>query len=329
MERWFDLNGSAVRVNAEGEDLVRPLLLYLEELSSSPAASPDFSFTLSRSEHLPDPPPGSETLSEGMLPEGRAGRLLAAGDTQWFLLPGELALAMDRIRGHALFVVRPGRESLIGGTAALQAISAALVQSGQHLIHGAALCLPRAERAMLLIAPSGVGKTTSSLALALAGFGLLTDDAAVLDTRQIAQSGKARVWGLPRPLKVHRHTAELLPAVKPLLRGAWDANGEQGLHRSRLPGVIALPPARAVELAAVVLLGQRVEGAHIVRRAQRSEILLKTATDNVFRGPRSVTDNDVNRFRAIASAIGAAAGYQLNVGSDLATLGEALISGLQ
>jgi hypothetical protein len=182
---------------------------------------------------------------------------------------------------------------------------------------------------MLLIAPSGVGKTTSSLALALAGFGLLTDDAAVLDTRPIAQSGKARVWGLPRPLKVHRHTAELLPAVKPLLRGAWDANGEQGLHRSRLPGVIALPPARAVELAAVVLLGQRVEGAHIVRRAQRSEILLRTATDNVFRGPRSVTDNDVNRFRAIASAIGAAAGYQLNVGSDLKTLGEALISGLQ
>jgi hypothetical protein len=324
MERWFDLNGARLKVVAEGADLVRPLLLYLEELSAGPAAAADFTLTLARSTHPEPPPSNAEVLSEGMLPERRVGRLAALNGHQWLSLAGELGLMIDTSARRARIEVLPGREPLVGGTAALHALAVALSACGQHLIHGAALRRPHTDRGFLLLAPSGVGKTTTALSLALSGFGLLTDDAAVLDTAGLARGQPARIWGLPRPLKVHRNTAELLPAIKPLMSDAWDSNGEQGLMRGDLGRALAVPPARPIDLSAIVLLGPRVSGDHLIRPARRSEVLVKTATDNVFRAPRSVLADDVRRFGAIAAAVAATSGYELNVGSRLDTLGAAL-----
>src|SRR5690606_27351699 len=116
------------------------------------------------------------------------------------------------------------------------ALYAMLHVTGQMLVHAAALRLPDADAALVLFAPSGAGKTTTSLALALQGFGLLTDDATVLSGGD--RSTAACVWGLPRPPKVHRNTAELLPALGKLLGPKWNADGEQALSPEVLRSAI-------------------------------------------------------------------------------------------
>ena len=41
-------------------------------------------------------------------------------------------------------------------------------------------------------------------------------------------------WGLPRDLKVHRNTAEMMPWLKPYLKGKWNDEGEQAVTRAAL-----------------------------------------------------------------------------------------------
>jgi len=208
----------------------------------------------------------------------------------------------------------PGSEGLIGGTAGILAIEAAAGVSGQVLVHAASLVLPGRDAAIMVFARSGAGKTTAALALAVAGFGFLTDDAVFL-----AAGPPHTVWGLPRPLKVHVRTARMLPAVGALLTGEWDAEGEQALSRVALASLAPVPPARPVPLAAIILLGARAP-AHRMAPAGRADILVRLAADNVSRGPRGVLAPEMQRFDATARAIAATKVYELNVGDDPASL---------
>ena len=328
MERWFDLNGANLRVQSEDGPLLQPMLHYLEGMAAEPATSADFTLTLERSGTPPDAPPEADLFYEGMLPEGLIGRFYLLDDVRWITIPGEISLVVDKPSREARIIVRRGREALVSGTAAIHAIAAALAECRQHLIHGAAIRLPAEDKAFLLLAPSGVGKTTSALALALDGFGLLTDDAAVLDVDRLASGERPRIWGLPRPLKVHQRTAAMLPRVGSVLGDKWDSAGEQPLMRDALRTIVEVPDVKPFPLAAIVILSSRVQGDHVIRPMKRSEILVRTATDNVFRGPREVLAGDVQRFQAISSAIAIADGYELNVGSNLHTLGSTVASAL-
>ena len=56
-------------------------------------------------------------------------------------------------------------------------------------------------------------------------------------------SGEALAWGLPRHVKVHRKTAEMIPLVSPCLGPAWDRNGEQAVSLERLREIMRVEDA--------------------------------------------------------------------------------------
>ena len=55
-------------------------------------------------------------------------------------------------------------------------------------------------------------------------------------------------WGLPRDLKVHRNTAEMMPWLKPYLIGKWNDEGEQAITRAALSGRILSRQPRVAPL---------------------------------------------------------------------------------
>jgi hypothetical protein len=316
------LHGAAIRVHGPPEH-VRRLDRQLAPLRA-PAVpgAPVFTLTIAPQEADPDPA-GALPLAEGPLPEGPAARLFAAADGLLLVVPGRLSLRIAGTEGR--MAVAPGGESLVGGSPGIVAIEAAAGLAGQALVHAAALTLPGRDEALLLAAPSGAGKTTAALALALGGFGLLSDDAAMLRPTPAGMT----VWGLPRALKVHRATLRLLPALAPLLGEAWDAAGEQALPRERLAGLVPLPQPQPVPLGAVVVVGPR-RGApgHEVRPLPRAEALLRLAPDNLGRGPAGLPETDRRRWAALSSAVASARCLELRAGTDLDALPWAVLRGL-
>lgn len=319
-EAW--LHGAALRVVAAPEHAQR-LDPYLAPLRGPvPAGAPVFTLTIAAQDADPDPQ-GALPLAEGPLPEGPEARLFSTADGLLLLVPGRLSL---RVSGQAAHIgVVPGGESLIGGTPGIVAIEAAASLAGQALVHAAALTLPGRDSALLLAAPSGAGKTTSALALALGGFGLLTDDAAMLRPTPAGVT----VWGLPRGLKVHRATLGLLPALAPLLGDVWDAAGEQPLPRARLAGLVPLPEASPVPVGAVVFVGSRRSApGHELRPLPRAEVLLRLAADNLGRGPAGLPATERRRWAVLSAAVAGARCVELRAGTDLDALPAAVLAGI-
>jgi hypothetical protein len=328
VQRSFDLNGALVRIETSDAGLIAPLLPYLGELGSAPQAeAAAFHVTIARGRPQ-EVPSAARLLNDGRLPEGTPHRLSVDGDTRWLIVPDRLSLRFSTAGRMAHMQVAPGAETLIGGSAGIVLIETALASSQQTLVHAAALRLPQREAAVCVLAPSGTGKTTTSLALALQGFALMADDATVLTPPGGASGAERRVWGLPRPLKVHRRTAELLPQVGRLLGNAWNAEGEQGVSGTALRSVIEVLPPRPVPLAAFIALSARVVGEHRVRPMSKSDLLVRFAGDNVSRSPYGVLDDDLVRYRNIAGAVAETPALELNVGSRLESLSASVLASL-
>lgn len=328
MESWFDLNGALLRVDAGDAELEMPLLTYLEELRTNAHGEPPaFKFTIRRGTPRTEPAM-ARLLCEGPLPEAPISRLSAVGERRLFVIPDRISLEYSIADRFAYMHAAPGHEALVGGTAAIHAIHAALLATGQTLVHAAALRLPRQDKAILIFAPSGAGKTTTSLALALQGFGLMSDDASVLADCSRASANSTFVWGLPRPPKLHKRTAEMLPEIGRLAGPNWNGDGEQGLVNSALRSVVELIPGEAFPLAALVLLGRRATGPHLLRPVPKADILVHFAADNVSRLPEGVVSEDLARYHRFVSLAKATPAYELNVGSNLSTLGETIAAAL-
>jgi len=327
MATWYDLNGILLRIDAEDAALEAPLQIYLEELRTAPRdEAPGFTFIVERgAPHIE--PAEARLLCEGPLPDGPNCRMSADGHKRWFIVPDRLSLEYSTPGSSARFRVAPGHEPLVGGSAAIHAIYAALFATGQTLVHAAALRLPQRNAALVLFAPSGAGKTTTSLALALQGFGLLTDDASVL-TGSGASADQTFVWGLPRPPKVHQRTAEMLPEIGRLTGPKWNADGEQSLRQQALKSVVELIPGQSYPLTALVLLGKRATGAHVFRPMRKADLFVHFAHDNVSRSPLGVLSDDLARYHRFIGLVASTPAYELNVGGDLTTLGATIAAAL-
>jgi hypothetical protein len=321
VERWFDLNGAPMRVEAPDAALIAPLLPYIGPLGAAPQPeSAHFHVTVVR-ETPQAAPAGARLINDGPLPEGTPHRLSVDGDTRWLVVPDRLSLRFSKAKRSARVQVAPGAEALVGGSAGIVLIEGVLA--------AAQLRLPQREAAVCLLAPSGTGKTTTSLALALQGFGLMADDATVLTAPGGASGAeRRRAWGLPRPLKVHQRTAELLPQVGRLLGPIWNVEGEQGLSGTALQSVIDVLPPRPVPLAAFIALGPRVEGEHRVCPISKSDLLVRFAGDNVSGSPYGVLEDDLARYQSIARAVAETPALELNIGSCLDSLSACILAAL-
>ena len=139
MANWFNLNGALLRIDAEDPALVKPLLIYLDELSiQSSERTPDFRLVLERG--LPQPPPPEAKFLYGRRwPEGLDCQYSALGTRRFLLVPEQLSLEYSTQDGIAKMRAAPGHERFIGATAGIYAIYAALFATRQTLIHAAAL----------------------------------------------------------------------------------------------------------------------------------------------------------------------------------------------
>jgi len=323
MANWYDLNGALLRIDAEDEALETPLDIYLEELRTDALDEiTDFTLAIARGQP-PSPPAEAHVLFKGSVPEAEICILSSHGDRRWFFIPNRISLEYSISERSAQMVAAPGYEWFTGATAAIQAIYAALCATGQALVHAAALSVPGINEGFILFAPSGAGKTTTALALAVQGFGLLTDDAAVVTDRPTAKS-RVSVWGLPRPPKVHRRTAEMLPMIGRLLGSKWNSEGEQSVSKNALKSVIDFIPGRSFPLSALILLGNRVVGEHRLEPMRKADLLIHLAKDNISRSPLGVLNDDLERFQRFVGLVASMPAYRLNVGSDLSTLGRTI-----
>ena len=154
------------------------------------------------------------------------------------LVHDHLVVSTDRKRRHIAVAVRPGREKALHASPSIRIITEIISASGLHLIHAACLLFPSQDEALVMFAPSGTGKTTTSLALARSGWRLFGDDATLLEL----DGGSPRVWALPRGLNVHQRTVQLLPWLSPAIK-PWRDREEQGVALETIAPLIAVARA--------------------------------------------------------------------------------------
>ena len=268
IQKFFDLQGASLRVSA-----IQPVLvdfygrIFAGRSRPLPTAPLAYGLTIASVEPLAMPAE-TEALYEGpILNEGEAsfwqgpeGRILA--------FPGIISLTLSDRAREATIIVAPGAEERITMTCGQLALQAALLAAGQFLIHAAGLTLPDG-RVALIFGRSGAGKTTSTLALAAGGLGLCSDDAMACNV----SGDRPTAWGMPRNLKVHRRTAEMLPWVQPLLSGEWSTEDERPVTLAALRTTVSVESIAAREIAAIFVLERSGAVASRCEPVSKAEVL--------------------------------------------------------
>lgn len=309
--RNFDLMGPVLRVEADDERLIGRFAALLRGLDIETDREP--AFTLTIREGAPELIPASATIVyEG--PVFWEGECKYAADDGLLHLsfPDRLSLVVDTGCKAAEIKVAADSVSRVGATAGMLAVDAAIDASGQFLLHAAGLTLPGSESQVLVFAQSGTGKTTTSLALADSGFGLCTDDSMVIRLEGASATG----WGLPRDLKVHRNTAEMMPWLKAYLTGKWNDEGEQAVTRAALSDRIRVETAARRPVAGVFFLqrGNAVESA--VSPLSQTDTLVSLAADNVRTGRTGLLASHRRRFAGLAGLASSVPTFTVTVGSN-------------
>lgn len=316
----FDFCGARLRVTADADIWIERLCRAFKSFLMNDASYSTREFRLTIHETAtPEVFHQLPLTWEGRQSDGHLGRVFENERMAILEVMNGGISVIDHEAGTAHAYLRPGSQAQFFGSAVMLIVDAALTAAGQVLVHGASLIEPQSGIAILIVVPSGGGKTTTSLALARGGFRLMTDDASVLQPDRL----RPRVWGMPRALKVHRRTAELLPWVGPL-SDKWDENGEQGVSLEALGDRIAIATPAPVDLGAIILLGPRSEDCSHISPLAKSEVLMAIAHDNVAWRPTGMTPKAVRRFEAFARTVAQVPAFHLSAGIDLASLPDQL-----
>jgi len=201
-----------------------------------------------------------------------------------------------------------------------------LTDAGHCVVHAACLERPTVEgcRTVLVVAPSGTGKSTTALALTGVGWRLMGDDITVL-TR--TPEG-VHAWGFPRFCNVRRPTLALLP---------WLA--ELRLVPTSVPETFALPleqlgdrVSRGVPVpaapAAIICLERPNGAGHRLVPLDRATALMHVAEENVQ--PIDGAGDAVARrsFGTFAELVRTTPAFSLSAGPELDSLGAMINSQL-
>jgi hypothetical protein len=263
----------------------------------------------------PEAAPDMPMTWQGEMPDGRFGTVFETEDRAVLRVEDGVVVTVDHRKRTALALVRPGSHDMFFSSPIMFILDAALTASGQQFVHAACLMQKDTGSGVLICVPSGGGKTTTSLALCRDGFALMTDDTSVL----VPGADGPKVWGLPRALKVHRKTAELLPWVGPLA-DAWDSNDEQAVPLASIDDRIAVMTPKPTRLAAIFLLGPRSAQGHVVSRLSKADMLVAIAHDNVPWRASGMTPKALRSFAVMAETVADVPAFLISAGEELATL---------
>jgi hypothetical protein len=279
-----------------------------------------------RIEEVDDPrvPFGIPRTWTGPLLEGGQAHIYEAADNWTIEAVGRGYVSVNWQERTALAAVRPGMEDLFSCTPMTAVIDAAINAGGQQVLHAA--CLRRRGKCggIVICAPSGSGKTTTTLALARQGFGFLADDTSVINQ----SDGCWKVWGIPNRLKIHRHTLTLLPWLGPLPND-WNSDGEQAIEFETIDHIIPISKSAPVPLDAIFMLGVRSRGRHLVKPLSRAAALTRIADDNISNSPAGINLRNRSQFANYACIVRDTPVFELNVGRELESLAEAIAYALE
>lgn len=317
MKWWFVVHQTVVCIEAPDEETAVFVTRYLQPFAAAEATNADYTISIEHGS-LDAPPGRAELPPPSEIAPGTQGHLIMDDHITWCSVPDQFSALADLSARRSTLKIAPACTRAAQGLAAIHTIDRMLEATGRQLLHGAALLLPNgSNQAILIFGKSGMGKTTTCLALAHQGYKLLTDDAIVLE----AKSGPQHfVWGLPRPVKVHQRTGELLPFLEPVLGENWDDAGEQPVHLEKLSPAVEIGGHAPYAVAAVVLLGERKKNTNEVVRISKADAMLDILLDNLHQLPEGAKEAQSKRFSALGMLLSDVPAYRLCVGQDLTNL---------
>lgn len=251
---------------------------------------------------------GGLSLPEALVekPIAGEGRLRTGRDAD-----GHPVLVMDDAvcltllpRGDALATVAPAADRLRPALvdAMIFGLDHALSSHGQCLAHAACLTTPDGRGMVMLHAASGTGKTTTAMALVLAGFRLSGDDTTALLAP--GNQGHLMAWGLPRGAKVHRRTADMLPALRHLVKDdGWDRDGEQMIGRATLRDAGLATSAGPLPVIGVVSLTRAEDAPGPFTQQGPFDALDALMRDNISPHPDGFFPGHEARFDLFAALV--------------------------
>ena len=304
----YDLNGQILDIDATRPELWRDFDAMLGSLRMATAAEPGFRIGITEVQSLEEVPEGSLAF-DGEVPLDGHCRLIDAGAVVHLVFPGRQTAAVHADEGWAEIHVLPDTKLL--WTLEMLVLDAALDAGRQHMLHTAGLTLPHRDDLILIHAPSGTGKSTTSLALASQGFGLCSDDAMI-----VAATPALAAWGLPRAAKIHRNTAAMLPFVSPCLGDKWDVNGEQAVSLERLREIIRVEDTRTRPVVALLHLARSADRETRLAPMARTDAMVALAADNVRTGMTGLLPLQKRRRATIAALVKTVPTFTLEVGSS-------------
>lgn len=302
---FYDIGGPVLEVRSDRPGDLAGLDTLLGGCRTGTVAQPAFRIEVRETPTLDENPAGAVAFDGEVPVDGRC-RLIQDGPRLHMVFPGRQTLLVDNAAARAEIRVLPEAKTL--WTAWMLALDAALDADGQSMLHMAGLTLPGREGTVLIHAPSGTGKTTTSLALASQGFGLCADDVMVL------RPAKLDAWGLPRFVKIHRKTAAMVPVVAPSLGDKWDRNDEQAVPLDKLRAILPVEAPRPRPVLALLHLARSADGRTRLAALPKTEAMVALAADNVRTGLTGLLPLQQRRFAAIAALVSRTPTFTLEVG---------------
>jgi hypothetical protein len=228
-------------------------------------------------------PDDAALLFDGILPDNLPCVVTKVGSDEHYRVEDRISLLLSK--REARIVVAPGSENLVRRGLTTLAVGAALATAEQYSSRRSPLALPGRGEAILIFGPSATARRRHPCRFCRQVFGCSPTTPASSNARQ----GIATVWALPRALKVHRKTAELLPWIRPELTGTFDEYGEQGLAPAALARLGSVAPPRPHPIRAIIALGKRSSGDHEFRGLPKAEMLARVASDIIGRNLGGMT----------------------------------------
>lgn len=195
------------------------------------------------------------------------------------------------------------------------ALDYAVANNKQSLCHAACILLPDKKSVVLIHAPSGTGKTTTSMALTSLGYLIISDDASGISCS--TEHSNAEAWGIPRAAKVHKKTIEFVSELKSIVHeGSWDEAGEQFIERAVLIDAGYMADAGLIPIKAVIKLQRDPLKPAGIEKLDKFNTIKALLEDNFVCVKGQIFPSHNNRMNVFGELVKRVDSYRLNANAS-------------
>ena len=313
--RIFDLFTSSLVLEIHKDGLEDGLLTLIGELETDESERKERSCSIALREALAiAPPENRDIFYSGDIDRQGYFEFVHEGN-DWSLTSPGLVYARFSLSGSGgEITVTPDCPPGVTGLVGAYGLDHAVGIGGQCLVHAASLDTPDGSARIIIHAPSGTGKTTTALVLAMAGYRLCSDDVTVIAP---APDGGVLAWGLPRDLKVHRLTSGMLAWLRPIVdKNAWNNEDEQTLDRATMRKLDLLADLQPKPVIAVIALQRAGESKTSFAQLEKYDGLFAMMKDNINFGPAGFFPGHENRLDLYSAMLSKALPFELQISGN-------------